>query len=52
MDQLQKSLCQSKILDFSEVVHNCLDMAVTSLFHHCKYFTKFILLLRKSAVGS
>ena len=35
-----------------EIVHNCLDMAVTSLLYHCKYITKFILLLRKSAVGS
>jgi len=60
MDQSQKSLCQSKIPGFSqssnlsyelEIIHNCLDMAV-SLLYHCEYITKFILLMRKSAVGS
>ena len=35
-----------------KIVHNCLDMAVASLMYHCKYINKFILVLRKSAVGS
>jgi len=29
-----------------EIVHNCLDMTVTSLLYHCKCITKFILLTR------
>jgi len=33
------------------IFRNCVDMAVTSLLYHCKYITKFILLLQKFAVG-
>jgi len=33
-----------------QIVHNCLDMAVTSLMYHCQYINKFVLLLQKSAV--
>jgi len=29
-----------------------MDMSVTTLMYHCKSINKFILLLRKSAVGS
>jgi len=33
------------------VMNYCLDMAVASLMYHCKYINKFVLVLRKSAVG-
>jgi len=32
------------------IVHNCLDMAVTSMMCHCKYINKFVILLGKSDV--
>jgi len=35
-----------------EIVHNCLDTANTNLMYHCKYISKFVLLLRKAAVVS
>jgi len=35
-----------------KIVHNCLDMAATSLMYHCKYIKNFVLLLRKFAVMS
>jgi len=28
-----------------KIVHNCLNMAVTSMMHHCKYMNKFVLVL-------
>ena len=63
MVQSQKSLRQSKIpacfaakkskiVKKLKIVHNCLDMTVTSLMYHFKYINKFIVLLQKSAVGS
>jgi len=59
MDQSQKSLRQPKIPDFLAAkqpkIMN-LRLFITNwiwqLMYHCKYINKFVLLLRKSAVGS
>jgi len=34
-----------------KIFRNYVDMAVTSLLYHCKYINKFILLLRRFAIG-
>jgi len=33
-----------------QIVHNCLDMAVTSMVYHCKHINKFVLLLGRKCV--
>jgi len=35
-----------------KIVHNCLNIAVASLMHHCKYINKFVLLQQQFAVES
>ena len=61
MDQLQKHVSvqnprflRSQVIKNYQlkIVHNCLDMTVTSLMCHCKYINKFAVLLRKSAILS
>ena len=32
-------------------VHNCLHVVVINLMYHCKWINKFVVLLRKSAIG-
>ena len=51
--QNPRFLCNQVIQNYElKIVHNCLDMTVTSLMYDCKYINKFVLLPRRSAVGS
>jgi len=46
-------LSSQVILNYEpKIVHNCQNIAVTSLIYHCKYINKFILLQQTFAVGS